>query len=102
MKNILFTLALVLCFAATSFGQKSDQNPRAQEAYEQYRPQVQSHMPEEPHSATMGATVDKTYVADDPMEAKAQEKRDRKEFRRELRMERARNRRMMPRRGWGW
>lgn len=103
MKHYLFTLALVLGFATISIGQKSDQNPRAQEAYEQYRPKAQPQEPDAPHSATMGATIDKTYEANDPVAVKEQDKRDRKEFRRELRLERARNRRNVPQRHrWGW
>jgi hypothetical protein len=87
MKKYMLTLAFALSFCSFALAQANDQNPRAQEAYQAYKVEVDST-----HSASLGATVDKTYQAYDPILIKQQRKEDRREFRRELRLERARNR----------
>ena len=41
----------------------------------------------------MGATIDKTYEAYDPLHIRQQRREERREFRRQLKLERARSRR---------
>jgi ABC-type branched-subunit amino acid transport system substrate-binding protein len=88
MKTNTFTLLLFLVLPGMLIAQqsKAGQNPRAQEAYENYRQQL------DVHERTMSSTMDLTYEAYDPMVEKARRKEERREFRRELRLERARNR----------
>lgn len=96
MKTILLTAVFACFLMGATMAQNSDQNPRAQEAYEAYEGKVDAK-----HAATLGATVDKTYQAYDPILIKEQRKRERIEFRRQLRLERARRPRIVyPR--WGW
>ncbi|MCB0579828.1 MAG: hypothetical protein KDD10_11025 [Phaeodactylibacter sp.] len=97
MKKYLFSLALALAFSGFALAQSSDQNPRAQEAYEAYAQQTDSL-----HASTLGATIDKTYEAYDPILIKEQRREDRREFRRELRLERARNRNIFWNRPYGY
>lgn len=85
MKRYLLALVVTLMFGSFALAQSSDQNPRAREAYQAYEGQADSL-----HAATMGATVDKTYEAYDPLLEKKQRREDRREFRRQLRLERAR------------
>lgn len=72
-----------------------DQNPRHREAYEAYRVDTAGQ-----HAGTLGATMDQTYVAHDPIEIKAQERRERKEQRRIDRQERRMARIENRNRGW--
>lgn len=96
MKTILLTALFAVCLLGTAMAQDSDQNPRAKLAYEAYEDKTDTK-----HAASLGATVDKTYQAYDPLLAKEQRKRERIEFRRQLRLERARRPRVVyPR--WGW
>lgn len=85
MKKYLLTLVFALMAGGFALAQSSDQNPRAREAYQAYEGQADSL-----HAATMGATIDKTYEAYDPILIKQQRREDRREFRRQLRLERAR------------
>ncbi|MCB0547126.1 MAG: hypothetical protein KDD19_06020 [Phaeodactylibacter sp.] len=85
MKSYLFTLVFALVFCGFAMAQSSDQNPRAQQAYEAYAEKADNS-----HAASLGATVDKTYEAHDPILIKEQRREDRREFRRQLRLERAR------------
>ena len=96
MKTILLTAVFACFLIGTATAQHSDQNPRAQEAYEAYEGKVDAK-----HAASLGATVDKTYQAYDPILIKEQRKRERIEFRRQLRLERARRPRIINPR-WGW
>lgn len=90
MKKYMLTLSLALISYSFATAQASDQNPRAQKAYEAYKEQADSM-----HAASLGATVDKTYEAYDPLLVKEQRREERREFRRELRLERARNRNIL-------
>ncbi len=87
MKKQALTLVFTLSFFGFALAQASDQNPRAQKAYQEYAEQADST-----HAASLGATIDKTYEAYDPILIKKQRREDRREFRRQLRLERARNR----------
>ena len=87
MKRYMLTLVLAFSLYGYAMAQASDQNPRAQEAYEAYAAQTDNV-----HAASLGATIDNTYEAYDPILIKEQRRQDRREFRRELRLERARNR----------
>lgn len=60
----------------------SGQNPNAQQAYDRYSQQLDEH------EATMGATVDNTYEAQDPIAEKARMKAERQQDRREFRQQR--------------
>ena len=98
MKTIIFTALLTTCFFGMAMAQHSDQNPNAKVAYEAYKTETGAE-----HAASMGATIDNTYEAYDPILIKEQRKRERIEFRRQLRLERARRPQFVqPRRGWGW
>lgn len=102
MKTIIMIFAFAFSFSLTASAQvkekNSDQNPRAQQAYEKYRQDAPRGVSSEEHARSMGATVDSTYEAYDPILVKEQEKADRKqqrrEFRQERKLERARNRGM--------
>ncbi|MCO6480830.1 MAG: hypothetical protein J5I94_29580 [Phaeodactylibacter sp.] len=85
MKKYLLTMVFALGFCAFALAQSNDQNPRAREAYQAYEWQADSL-----HAATMGATIDKTYEAYDPILIKQERREERREFRRQLRLERAR------------
>lgn len=85
MKSYLLTLVFALVLCGFAMAQSSDQNPRAEKAYEAYKGQVDSL-----HATSLGATIDKTYEANDPILAKEQRREERREFRRQLRLERAR------------
>ena len=87
MKKHILTLVLAFSLCGYLMAQASDQNPRAQEAYEVYAGQADNT-----HAASLGATVDNTYEAYDPILIKEQRREDRREFHRQLRLERARNR----------
>ncbi|MCB0597740.1 MAG: hypothetical protein H6557_14345 [Lewinellaceae bacterium] len=97
MKKYMLTLVFALSLCSFALAQASDQNPRAQEAYQAYEVEVDST-----HAASLGATVDKTYEAYDPILIKQQRKEDRREFRRELRLERARNQPFLWRQPYGY
>jgi hypothetical protein len=98
MKTYFFSLLLVGCFFGTAPAQNGDQNPRAALAYEAYKDQTGAE-----HAASMGATIDNTYEAYDPIQIKKQRRQDRIDFRRQLRLERARRPRfIIPNRRWGW
>ena len=92
MKKYLLSLVLMLGIGSLAWAQPVGQNPRAKEAHQKYQVQADSS-----HAATMGATIDKTYVAHDPIRIKEERKEERREFRRQLRLERARNRNVF----WG-
>lgn len=98
MKKQLLALTLALAFSLSLSAQSADQNPRAQLAYEAY----QTEAPGE-HASTMGVTMDQTYEAYDPILIKEARRQDRRDFRRQLRLERARRPQVIvPRRPWGW
>lgn len=51
----------------------------------------------------MGVTIDQTYEAYDPILIKEARRQERRDFRRQLRLERARRPQVIvPRRPWGW
>ncbi len=81
MKKYMLTLVLAFSLCGFVMAQASDQNPRAQEAYEVYAAQADNA-----HAASLGATVDNTYEAYDPILIKEQRRQERREFRRELRL----------------
>lgn len=85
MKRYLLTLVFALGLCGLAIAQSNDQNPRARQAYEEYKGQADSL-----HAATLGATIDKTYEAYDPIQIKKDRREERREFRRQLRLERAR------------
>jgi len=96
MKAINLISLLFLLLPGFLLAQKQqDQNPRAQEAYQAYRQQLDTH------ERSMGTTVDLTYEAYDPLQEKARRKEERRDFRRQLRLERARNRFIYPFRPYG-
>ena len=98
MKKQLLALTIALSFGLTLFAQSADQNPRAELAYEAY----QTSNPAD-HANTMGVTMDQTYKAYDPMQIKLERRQERRDFRRQLRLERARRPQfVVPRRSWGW
>lgn len=105
MKTIILSLLLLGFLPGLLLAQQNanDQNPNAHESYQAYRQKLDGH------EKTMGNTIDLTYQAYDPILEKKQKRADRKEFRRDLRLERARNRynvipydpyRPYPRRRW--
>lgn len=88
MKTNIITSLLFLFLPGFLLAQlKPDQNPRGEESYAKYRQQLNDH------EQTMDATVDLTYEAYDPMVEKARLKQEKREFRQELKLERARSRR---------
>lgn len=98
MKKQLLALSFALAFGLTLTAQSADQNPRAQLAYEAY----QTENPTD-HANTMGVTMDQTYEAYDPILIKEARRQERRDFRRQLRLERARRPQFIaPRRPWGW
>jgi hypothetical protein len=78
MKTIMMIFAFAFSFSLTASAQvkekNSDQNPRAQQAYEKYRQDAPRGVSSEEHARSMGATVDSTYEAYDPILVKEQEK----------------------------
>ena len=86
MKKYLLSLVFAFCaFGLAQAQTHPDQNPRAQRAYEKYAQQVDST-----HAASLGATIDQTYEAHDPMQIREERREERRDFRRQLRLERAR------------
>jgi len=96
MRTIILTAVFASCLFGVAMAQHSDQNPNAKVAYEAYKTETGAE-----HAASMGATIDNTYEAYDPILIKEQRKRERIEFRRQLRLERARRPRFVQPR-WGW
>jgi hypothetical protein len=88
MKTITLSLLLLGFLPGLLFAQQksTDQNPNAYESYQVYRQKLDGH------EKTMSSTIDLTYQAYDPILEKKQKREDRRDFRRELRLERARNR----------
>lgn len=93
MLSLIFAL-IFLVFMLN--GQEETPNPNAQKAYEKYEKQLDSH------EQNMGNTVQNTYEARDPWQEKKDDrmerKEDRRDFRRQLRLERARRPVLIPQR----
>ena len=102
MRTYFLTAIFACCFLTAAFAQQSDQNPRAQQAYEAYKDQPNTDLADTDHAATMGATIDNTYEAYDPIQIKEERRQERRNFRRQLRLERARRPIIANPRPWGW
>jgi len=97
MKKQLLALTLTLALGLTLSAQSADQNPRAQLAHEKYQTEAPAD-----HANTMGVTIDQTYEAYDPILIREARRQERRDFRRQLRLERARRPQVIvPRRPWG-
>jgi hypothetical protein len=96
MKKIIALMTALFFSACIMTAQEETPNPNAEQAYNKYKQQLDSH------EHNMGSTVQKTYVARDPWQEKKDDRIERKEerrdFRRQLRLERARRPILVPRR----
>lgn len=103
MRNLIF-LFLIALFSPALLAQvaENDQNPNYRASMEKYMNRKDTLL------QNMGETVQQTYKAIDPIadrkEARLERQEERRQFRRALRLERARRPQIFAprRRGWGW
>ncbi len=96
MKKIIALSTVLFFFFFVLMAQEETPNPNADKAYEKYQKQLDSH------EQNMGNTAQNTYEAIDPWQEKKDDrirrKEERRDFRRQLKLERARRPILMPRR----
>ncbi|HKK89415.1 MAG TPA: hypothetical protein VJ917_11255 [Saprospiraceae bacterium] len=96
MKKIIAIILGLFLFSFYMTGQEETPNPNAQKSHEKYEKQLDSH------EQNMGSTIQNTYEARDPWQekkdARIDRKEDRRDFRRQLRLERARRPILIPQR----
>lgn len=94
MKKILSLISALILVVLIVFGQEETPNPNAEKAYKKYEQQLDSH------EQNMGSTVQNTYDAIDPWQekkdARIERREERRDFRRQLRLERARRPVLIP------